>query len=220
MPNRPTLATRPRQHRIVRHTHRRPAARSVISDQTRVTILERAHSAALLAMVGRCSAMSLYRRFHGVTDGVAYTEQVLAGAARGDSYVAWRGDRCVGLGNLHVCDDRAEIGVLVEDGWQRRGVGSALVGALVSRARERRAPFLQADVLAENHFVLQRLASIGPMRTALAYGSYTVLVDLGLKTALVQTPSLIGRPGEIPPIQSVDEALGIATSPSGPGSVR
>ena len=220
MPNRPTLATRPRQERVVRHTHGRPAARSVISDRTRVTVLERAHAAALLAMVGRCSAMSLYRRFHGVTDGVAYTEQVLAGAARGDSYVAWRGDRCVGLGNLHVCDDTAEIGVLVEDDWQRRGVGTALLIALVRRVRERGSHFLSADVLAENHFVLQGLASIGPMRTALAYGSYTVLVDLGLKTALVQTPSLTRRPGEIPPIQSVDEALATATNPSGPGSVR
>ena len=153
-------------------------------------------------MVGRCSAMTLYRRFHGVTDGVRYAEQVLADAAGHDSYAAWSGDRCVGLGNLHVSDDTAEIGVLVEDGWQRRGVGSALVVALVRRARERRSPFLRADLLADNRFALQALASVGPLSISFAHGSYTVLVDLGLGTALVQTPSLTTTPSEILPVQS------------------
>ena len=170
-------------------------------DRIRVTVLEHADSEALLAMVGRCSAMTLYRRFHGVTDGVPYAQQVLADAAGHDSYAAWSGDRCVGLGNLHVRDDTAEIGVLVEDGWQRRGVGTALVVALVRRARERRSPFLRADLLAENRFALQALASVGPLRTSLAHGSYTALIDLGLGTALVQTPSLT-TPSEILPVQS------------------
>ena len=149
-------------------------------------------------MVGRCSGMTLYRRFHGVTDGVSYAQQVLADAAGHDSYAAWSGDRCVGLGNLHVRDDTAEIGVLVEDGWQRRGVGTALLVALVRRARERRSPFLRADLLAENHFALQALASVGPLRTSSAHGTYTALIDLGLGTALVRTPSLT-TPSETSP---------------------
>ncbi len=101
-------------------------------------------------MVGRCTAMTLYRRFHGVTDGVSFAQQVLADAAGHDSYAAWSGDRCVGLGDLYVRDDTAEIGVLVEDGWQRQGVGTALVVALAGRARQRRSPFLRADLLPEN----------------------------------------------------------------------
>ena len=219
MPNRPTSATRPRQVRVERHTHLRPAAGSMMPDRIRVTVLEHADSEALLAMVGRCSAMTLYRRFHGVTDGVSYAQQVLADAAGHDSYAAWRGDRCVGLGDLHVRDDTAEIGVLAEDGWQRRGVGTALVVALARRARERRSPFLRADLLAENHFALRALARVGPTRTSLAYGGYTALIDLGLGTALVPTPSLT-MPSEILPVQSVYEAVGTAITPSGLDGLR
>ena len=219
MRHRPTASTRPRQVRVERHTHLRPAARCVMPDRIRVKVLEHADSEALLAMVGRCSAVSLYRRFHGVGDGVRYAQEVLAAAAGHDSYAAWSGDRCVGLGNLHAYDDTAEIGVLVEDRWQRRGVGTALVVALVRQARERRSPFLRADLLADDHFALRALATVGLLRTWSAHGTYTGLIDLGLGTALVQTPSLT-TPSEILPVQSVHEAVGTATTPSGLEGLR
>ena len=106
----------------------------MMPDRIRVKILEPADSEALLAMVGRRSAMTLYRRFHGVTDGICYAQQVLADPAGHDSYTGWNWDRCVGLGDLHVRDDTAGMGVLVEDGCQRRGVGILPVGALAPRA--------------------------------------------------------------------------------------
>ena len=123
MRNRPTAPRGTRQVAVERHSHQGAAPRSVICDPVRVTVLGQADAAAVLAMVGRCSATTLYRRFHGVTDGVRYTQQLLADAADHDSYAAWNADCCVGIGNLHVCDDTAEIGVLVEDGWHlaRRG---------------------------------------------------------------------------------------------------
>jgi GNAT superfamily N-acetyltransferase len=143
----------------------------------------------------------------------------LADAVGQDSYTAWSGDRCVGLGNLHVRDATAEIGVLVEDGWQRRGVGTALVVALVRRARERRSPFLGADLLAENHFALKALARIGPLKTSLAHGGYTALIDLGLGVAPGQARSL-ATPSTILPAQSPYEAVGTATTPSGLEGLR
>jgi GNAT superfamily N-acetyltransferase len=146
--------------------------------QFRVAPLEFSDSDALLAMLGRCSAAALYRRFHGVTDGVLYGQKVLAEADRRDSYVAWIGRECVGLGNLHVRDETADIGVLVQDNWQRRGVGTALLVALVRRVRERGSHFLRADVLEENRFALRVLACIGPARTSISAGSYTTLIDL------------------------------------------
>src|SRR5262245_39752138 len=54
----------------------------------------------VLAMLGRCSSGTLYRRFHGVTDGVAYARQLLTPGRGQDSYSAWVGDRCVGLASL------------------------------------------------------------------------------------------------------------------------
>jgi GNAT superfamily N-acetyltransferase len=157
--------------------------------------------------------MGLCCRFRGVSEGVGGARQVLAAAGH-DSYALWSGDRGVGLGNLHAYDDTAEIEVLVEDRWQRRGVGTALLVALVGQARERRSPFLRADLLADDHFALRALATVGLLRTWSAHGTYTRLIDLGLRTALVQTPSLTST-SEILPVQSVHEALGSAPAPSG-----
>ncbi len=54
----------------------------------------------------------------------------------------------------------------------------------------------------------------------MAYGGYTALIDLGLETALAQTPSLTTTPGEILPVQPVYEAVGTATTPSGLDGLR
>ena len=173
----------------------------------RVAVLEHADSEALLGMLGRCSPTSLYRRFHGVTNGIFYAQQVLAAAGGRDSYVAWIGEECVGVGNLHVCDDTADVGVLVEDDWQRRGVGTALLIALVRRVRECGSHFLRADVLEENRFALQVLARLGPANTSLAAGSYTTLVDLTVGTTLRQVPSQATRPAQSRPSNSTSRCL-------------
>ena len=219
MRHRPTASTRPRQVRVERPTHLRPAARCVLPDRIRVEVVEHGDSEALLAMVGRRSAMGLYRRFHGLGDGVRSTEQVLAAAAGHDSCAVWRDGRCVGLGNLHAYDDTAEIGVLAEDRWQWRGVGTAPVVAFVRQARERRSPFLRAGLLAEDHFALRARATVGVPRIWSAHSTYMGLIDLGLGTALVQTPPLT-TPNEILPRQSVNEALGTAFTPSGLEGLR
>jgi GNAT superfamily N-acetyltransferase len=155
----------------------------------RVAVLEHADSEALLAMFGRCSPKALYGRFHGVTDGTFYADQVLAAAAHGDSFVAWNGDACVGLGNAHVDGDIADVGILVEDAWQRRGVGTALLIATLRRACERRSRFLRADVLEESRFVLRILARLGSATTSMAAGCYTTLVDLGVEPLHCQNPA-------------------------------
>ena len=174
------------------YPHKRPtpaAPRPARSNRIRIGVLDPGDSDALLAMLGRCSPMTLYRRFHGITDGVAYAQHVLASADSHDSYLAWSDDRCVALGSLHVCEDQAEIGVLVEDTRQRRGVGAALLVALVVRSRQRGLSTLRADVLGENSFALPVLGRLGPTTTSLATGSYTVLVDLGVGSASVPSPT-------------------------------
>jgi GNAT superfamily N-acetyltransferase len=127
-------------------------------------------------MVGRCSAGTLYRRFHGVTDGVFHALQLVSDGDQ-DAYGAWSADLCIGVASL--ADDghgSTHIGVLVEDGWQRRGAGSALLAALVVRARQRLLPALVADVLADNGFILPLLDRVGPTTTEFCYGGYRVNV--------------------------------------------
>ena len=55
-----------------------------------------------------------------------------------------------------------EIGVVVADAWQGRGVGSELVRALASRAQARGATTLVMEVMAENRQVLAMIAGRWP----------------------------------------------------------
>jgi GNAT superfamily N-acetyltransferase len=57
---------------------------------------------------------------------------------------------------------RAEIGVVVTDAWQGQGVGSALLRALISRARARGVTGFEMEVLAENRRVLTMIAGYWP----------------------------------------------------------
>lgn len=57
---------------------------------------------------------------------------------------------------------RTEIGVVVADARQGEGVGSALVRALIERARGRGTRYIEMDVLAENSLVLAMVADHWP----------------------------------------------------------
>jgi GNAT superfamily N-acetyltransferase len=156
--------------------------------QIRVDVLEPAASEALFAMLTRCSPKTLYRRFHGVTDGTYHAEQVLASAPCGDSFVAWNGGECVGLADIHVDGETADVGILVEDAWQRQGVGAALLRAALRRVHERRSRFLRADVLEDCRFVLRVLGRLGSATTSMAAGCYTTVVDFGVEAPRSQGP--------------------------------
>jgi GNAT superfamily N-acetyltransferase len=130
-------------------------------------------------MLGRCSNRTRYHRFHGMTDGVSYATSLLAEGPDHESFGAWVSGRCVGLADLHVLEGgHAEIGVLVEDGWQRCGVGSELVGVLAARARQRQLRGLQAEVMADDRFILPMLARVGRTATSMASATYRVRVEL------------------------------------------
>ena len=86
----------------------------------------------------------------------------MAGGHRGATLVAinWRGD-IVGLGN--VFPDRpgdtstAEIATIVEDTWQRRGLGGRLLEHLVELARRQGFDTIVALVLASNTGMMRLL---------------------------------------------------------------
>lgn len=69
----------------------------------------------------------------------------------------------------------ADVGVVVTDSWQGRGVGSGLMRALAARAEARGTTTLVMDVLAENRQVLAMIASLWPAARQDRSGPYTTI---------------------------------------------
>ena len=93
----------------------------------------------------------MLRRLSGGTGNV---EAVVATAGGGIVGHAMAADRTGSDG-----DSITEIGVVVADAWQGRGVGSALVRALLASAQARGITFLTMDVLPGNRQVLAMILS-------------------------------------------------------------
>jgi hypothetical protein len=55
-----------------------------------------------MAMLGRCSRASLFHRFHGFSDGVAYFGVLLRDGPFEQTLLAWYGSTCVGVATLGV----------------------------------------------------------------------------------------------------------------------
>jgi GNAT superfamily N-acetyltransferase len=84
--------------------------------------------AALIAMFERCSPETRYRRFHGFLR--AFPERYLADALSGRSdHIALVAEVDEHIVALASCADD-EIGILVEDAFQRQRIGTRLLTAL------------------------------------------------------------------------------------------
>jgi len=115
----------------------------------------------------RLSARTVYRRFFtGGRPSVAELRRLFdAAPGAREVLVALSGDEVVGLAEYagaRARPDLVEIGVVVADAWQRRGIGLRLVRALLQRAAARGAVAVQADTLPENYPVACLLRRLWP----------------------------------------------------------
>jgi len=117
------------------------------------------------------SAHSRYLRFFGPVRPGAALLRTLAGCADTvDALVAVRGGLIVGhamaVDRLEPKNPRGtpvtDIGVVVDDAWQGRGVGAALMRAIVTGAQARGVSVLEMDVLDGNRQVLAMVTGHWP----------------------------------------------------------
>lgn len=89
----------------------------------------------LVAMHQRCSADSIYQRYLTAGRGPGATLLArLIDPDHGQTHIVLSGASVVASGNLARDGDSVELALLVEDAWQRRGVGTALFARLLREA--------------------------------------------------------------------------------------
>ncbi|MFE1404564.1 GNAT family N-acetyltransferase [Streptomyces sp. NPDC058770] len=92
---------------------------------------------AARAMHDRCSDRTLALRYHGpVRDAGRYLDHLLSPRFGRTVAAQTASGRLVALGHLLWDGDETEVALLVEDDWQRRGIGSELLRRLVALAVE------------------------------------------------------------------------------------
>nr|MDT0656875.1 GNAT family N-acetyltransferase [Micromonospora sp. DSM 115978] len=123
---------------------------------------------AVQAMHDRCSTRTLRRRYLGSAGcpPAGRLRQLLdpAGGISLVAVAAWPqspAERVVAVANLLVEGALGEVALLVEDAWQRRGVGSALLRRLVRHAGQAGYAALVAHTHADNVPMLRTLDRVG-----------------------------------------------------------
>jgi GNAT superfamily N-acetyltransferase len=109
----------------------------------------------LRRMYSRLSPASIYQRFHAAFPQVP--ESMVMHALEADhhhkvSLVAAVGSEVVGQAMyvLSAKGEEAEVAIVVEDCWQRRGIGTLLLSRLAGKAKRRGVKVLTGAVLYEN----------------------------------------------------------------------
>jgi GNAT superfamily N-acetyltransferase len=135
--------------------------------------------AEVAALFERLSPASVYYRFH--LGGIPITESILDLVTAGHALVAEADGRIAALASCHplAYGEQAELGIVVDDLSQRRGIGTILCHALCHEAQRAGICWLRAEVLGSNHAMLRLLRSMGfPTTYATSHGVVEVAVDL------------------------------------------
>ncbi|MFC1434388.1 GNAT family N-acetyltransferase [Streptacidiphilus sp. N1-3] len=140
---------------------------------------------AAVALHDRCSTATLRRRYHGPTaDSDRYLGHLLE-PRFGQTLAAETPDGdLVALAHLMWDDDSAEVAVLVEDAWQRRGLGSELVRRLVELAADAGIGQVYAVTTASNSGMIATLRRLGvPLDYQVEDGTLVITAHLTMETA-------------------------------------
>jgi GNAT superfamily N-acetyltransferase len=145
--------------------------------------------AAARDLHGRCSRDTLTARYHGpVADVDRYLEHLLSPRFGRSLAVESPSGRIVALGHLLWDGDENEVALLVEDAWQGRGIGSALLRELVGLAEEAGRESVYAVTKATNATMVATMRSLGlPLDHQVEDG--TLVITATLDARRVSTPA-------------------------------
>ncbi|WP_369198324.1 GNAT family N-acetyltransferase [Streptomyces djakartensis] len=117
---------------------------------------------AARSMHERCSPRTLGLRYHGpVGDADRYLTHLLSPRHGRTLAVQTASGRIVGLGHLLWDGDETEVALIVEDAWQRRGVGGQLLARLVGMAVEAGCSSVYAVTQASNTAMVAAMRGLG-----------------------------------------------------------
>jgi GNAT superfamily N-acetyltransferase len=138
----------------------------------------------------RLSPQSIARYFFLPLPREPYWAMRLGELARTDGHdhqalVALVEDEIVGVARYdrEVASEEAEFGLMIEDGWQQRGLGKRLLGRLVNEARRHGVSTFTAFIQGENRRALRLVAALFPTAQTRSYGP----------ECLVQAPTALLR---------------------------
>ncbi|MEU7561412.1 GNAT family N-acetyltransferase [Streptomyces eurythermus] len=149
-------------------------------DDITVRRIDTGDLAAARAMHDRCSARTLGLRYHGpVADADRYLNHLLSPRFGRTLAAQTAAGRIVGLGHLLWDGDETEVALLIEDEWQRRGVGGELLGRLVGMAAEAGCASVYAVTKASNTGMIATMRALGlPLDYQIEEGTLVITARL------------------------------------------
>jgi GNAT superfamily N-acetyltransferase len=162
-----------------RQTHGRERR---IGTEVSIRVATPSDSEKLRAMLSRTSTESIYRRFHLPYPEVPeWMVALMLGADHHkEALVAVTEKKVVGHAMYVRLGDvtEGEMAIIVEDGWQSKGVGKSLLSELAQRARLRGVETFTGEVLATNRPMLGLAAMFAGTDYAMADGVCHVRMPL------------------------------------------
>ncbi|MET9911836.1 GNAT family N-acetyltransferase [Streptomyces sp. NPDC006476] len=135
----------------------------------------------------RCSARTLGLRYHGpVGDADRYLNHLLNPRFGRTLAVQSASGRIVGLGHLLWDGDETEVALLVEDKWQRRGVGAELLRRLVGMALAAGCESVYAVTQASNTGMVAAMRGLGvPLDYQVEEGTLVITARLDVDARVI-----------------------------------
>ncbi|MFE3019840.1 GNAT family N-acetyltransferase [Streptomyces sp. NPDC059256] len=148
-----------------------------------------------MALHERCSDRALRQRYHGpVGDAHRYLNHLLDPRFGQTLAARTPSGRMVALGHLLWDGDETEVALLVEDDWQRRGIGAELLRRLLALARETRCRSVYAVTRSSNTGMVSAMRGLGlPLDYQLEEGTLVITARLEVMSTASRSSTAVPR---------------------------